>query len=142
MQNVALIDSGPIVALFDKKDSLHEPVLKFIKSYKGSLLTTWAVLTEVLYLLSFSIDVQQDVLEWISRGSLTLKDISTQDIKYIKQRMLKYSNVPMDLADASLMCISEKERIKHIISVDSDFSIYRTLNGKYLTNLLKIDKSN
>ncbi|MBP7284000.1 MAG: PIN domain-containing protein [Leptospiraceae bacterium] len=137
MQNVALIDSGPIVALFDKRDNLHKPVMKFMQSYKGSLLTTWAVLTEVLYLLSFSIEAQQDVLEWISRGSISLKDISIQDIKYIKQRMLKYSNVPMDLADASLMCISEKERIKHIISVDSDLSIYRTLSGKYLTNLFK-----
>jgi predicted nucleic acid-binding protein len=138
MQNVALIDSGPIIALFDARDNFHEPVLKFMQSYKGSLLTTWAVLTEVLYLLSFSIQVQQDVLEWINRGSLQLKDISIHDIKYIKQRMLKYANVPMDLADASLMCISEKEHIKHIISIDSDFSIYRTLNGKYLINLLKI----
>lgn len=138
MPNVALIDSGPIVALFDAGDNFHKPVKKFLQSYNGSLLTTWAVLTEVLYLLSFSIHAQQDVLEWIHRGSLSLKDISTHDIKYIKERMLKYGNIPIDLADASLMCISEKERIKHIISIDSDFSIYRTLNGKYLMNLLKI----
>lgn len=138
MRNAVLIDSGPIIALFDARDNFHKPVLKFMRSYHGTLVTTWAVLTEVLYLLSFSVQVQEDVLEWIYRGGLELKDISINDIKYIKERMIKYSNVPMDLADASLICISEKERIKQIISIDSDFSIYRTLNGKYLTNLLKI----
>lgn len=138
MQNVSLIDSGPIIALFDSKDKYHKPIMKFMQSYEGSLLTTWAVLTEVIYLLSFSVQAQQDVLEWINRGSLTLKDISSNDIKYIKERILKYSNIPMSLADVSLMCISEKERIKHIISIDSDFSIYRTLNGKYLKNLFII----
>lgn len=138
MRNVSLIDSGPIIALFDAKDKFHKPVVKFMKSYKGSLLTTWAVLTEVLYLLNFSIYAQQDALEWVYRGSVKVKDITINDIKYIKERMVKYADVPMDLADASLMCISETEQINHIISIDSDFSIYRTLNGKYLTNLFKI----
>ncbi|EMN00084.1 toxin-antitoxin system, toxin component, PIN domain protein [Leptospira noguchii str. 1993005606] len=56
MQNVVLIDSGPIVALFNSKDKFHRSIYNFIKSYKGSLFSTWAVVvTEVIYLLSFSI---------------------------------------------------------------------------------------
>ncbi|TQE83237.1 toxin-antitoxin system, toxin component [Leptospira noguchii] len=55
MQNVALIDSGPIVALFNSKNKFHRSIYNFIKSYKGSLFSTWAVVTEVIYLLSFSI---------------------------------------------------------------------------------------
>ncbi len=138
MQKNALIDSGPIFALFDAKDSYHKLVKKFLQTYTGKLITTWPVLTEVLYLLSYSIKAQQDFLEWIDRGAIELIEHSSSDIKYIKDRMNKYSDVPMDLADVSLMCISEKEKIKHIISVDSDFSIYKNSNGKYLTNLLKL----
>ncbi|TGM52381.1 type II toxin-antitoxin system VapC family toxin [Leptospira vanthielii] len=137
MQNVALIDSGPILALFHSKDKFHKSTLKFLKNYKGKLITSWPVLTEVIYLLSYSIDAQSDFLEWIERGSIQIIDLSIDDLKYIKNRMRKYSDLPMDLADASLMCISEKHGINKIISIDSDFSIYKTLSGKYLQNLLK-----
>ncbi|EQA62779.1 type II toxin-antitoxin system VapC family toxin [Leptospira alexanderi] len=137
MQNVALIDSGPIVALFNSKDKFHKSTYKFIKSYKGSLVSTWLVVTEVVYLLSFSIEAQSDFLEWMERGSIRILDLTLEDIRYIKNRMKKYSNLPMDLADASLMCIAEKEEINRIISIDSDFSIYKTLKGKFLQNLWK-----
>ncbi|EKO16628.1 toxin-antitoxin system, toxin component, PIN domain protein [Leptospira kirschneri str. H2] len=50
-ENVALIDSGPIVALFNSKDKFHRSIYNFIKSYKGSLFSTWAVVTEVIYFL-------------------------------------------------------------------------------------------
>ncbi|TGK38428.1 PIN domain-containing protein [Leptospira gomenensis] len=138
MQNVALIDSGPIVALFNSNDKFHKSTYKFIKAYKGSLFSTWPVVAEVIYLLSFSIDAQSDFLEWIERGSIHVLDISLEDLRYIKNRMKKYSDLPMDLADASLMCIAEKEGIERIISIDSDFSIYKTLKGKFLRNILKI----
>ena len=50
--------------------------------------------------------------------------------------MEKYSDLPMDLADASLMALAEARQIREIISLDADFSIYRTLKGKVLHNLL------
>ncbi|RHX84297.1 type II toxin-antitoxin system VapC family toxin [Leptospira stimsonii] len=138
MQNVALIDSGPIVALFNSNDKFHKTTYKFIKSYKGSLFSSWPVVTEVVYLLSFSIEAQADFLEWIERGSIQILDINLEDLRYIKNRMKKYSDLPMDLADASLMCIAEREGIERIISIDSDFSIYKTLKGKFLQKLLKV----
>ncbi|WP_001181761.1 type II toxin-antitoxin system VapC family toxin [Leptospira interrogans] len=138
MQNVALIDSGPIVALFNTNDKFHKSIYKFIKSYKGSLFLSWPVVTEVVYLLSFSIDAQSDFLEWIERGNIQILDIQLEDLRYIKTRMKKYSDLSMDLADASLMCIAERQGIERIISIDSDFSIYKTLKGKFLQNLLKI----
>lgn len=76
-------------------------------------------------------------MEWIERGGIQILDLSLKDIGYIKNRMKKYSNLPMDLADASLMCIAEREKIEQIISVDKDFSIYKTLKGKFLRNLFK-----
>ena len=124
MQNVVLIDSGPIIALFNSKDKFHKSCIKFLKTFKGELISSWPVVSEVIYLLSYSIEAQTDFLEWIERGSIQIVDISITDIRYIKNRMRKYSDLPMDLADASLMCISEKQGIEKIISIDSDFSIY------------------
>ncbi|MDF3820763.1 PIN domain-containing protein [Leptospira sp. 96542] len=138
MKNVALIDSGPIIALFNSKDKFHKPTLKFLKSYNGELVSSWPVITEVGYLLSFSVGAQSDFLEWIERGSIKIIDLNIEDLKYIKNRMKKYSDLPMDLAVASLMCISEKLGIERIVSIDSDFSIYKNLKGKYLQNLFKV----
>ncbi|EPG68164.1 type II toxin-antitoxin system VapC family toxin [Leptospira wolffii] len=137
MTSVALIDSGPMIALFNASDEYHKSVFKFLKSYKGSLKTTWPVITEVVYLLSFSVSAQSDFLEWIERGGVQISEIAVRDLKYIKNRMQKYSDLPMDLTYASLMCLAEREEISKIVSIDSDFSIYRTIKGKYLTNLLK-----
>ncbi|MDF3822422.1 PIN domain-containing protein [Leptospira sp. 96542] len=138
MKNVALVDSGPIIALFNSKDKFHKPTLKFLKSYSGELISSWPVVTEVVYLLSFSVEAQSDFLEWIERGSIHIIDLGIEDLKYIKNRMRKYSDLPMDLVDASLMCISEKQGIERIISIDSDISIYKNLKGKYLQNLFKV----
>ena len=136
MKKEVLIDSGPLIALFNSGDKYHNKVLKFLKKFSGKLITTWPVITEVIYMLSFSVDVQNDFLEWIERGSLDIMDLKIADIRYIRTRMKKYSDIPMDLADASLMCISETKSILNIISIDSDFEIYRTLDGKYLKNVL------
>ncbi len=138
MKNVALIDSGPIIALFNSKDRFHKSSIKFLKSYQGKLISSWPVVTEVIYLLSFSIEAQSNFLEWIERGSIEIVDLNVEDLKYIKNRMKKYSDLPMDLADASLMCISENHGIESIISIDSDFSIYKSMKGKALQNLFKV----
>jgi uncharacterized protein len=134
----ALIDSGPIIALFDKKDSFHSKTIEFISSYTGSLITTWPVITESLHMLSFSHTIQVNLLEWIERGGIILVDLIDADISYIKNRIHKYSDIPMDLADATLMCIAERENIQKIVSIDSDFSIYKTQKGKFLKNLMPI----
>lgn len=133
---LALIDSGPLIALFNSSDKFHFPVREFLQSFSGKLYTTWPVITEALHLLSYSIQAQANLLEWIERGGLQMENLDISDVRYIKDRMVKYSDIPMDMADASVMCIAEKNKITRIISIDSDFSIYRTLNGKYLKNML------
>jgi len=64
----ALIDSGPLIALFDKSDSYHKQSVEFFKEFKGILWTTWPVVTEVSHMLDFSIQVQINFLTWIERG--------------------------------------------------------------------------
>lgn len=132
-----IIDSGPLIALFDRSDKYHKLVLDFIKSYQGKLITSWAVITEVSHILDFNLQVQIDFLKWCEMGGIEVYTISQDEISNIRVMMEKYSDIPMDLADATLMYIANKESIKNIASIDSDFDIYRTLKKQSLNNLLK-----
>ena len=138
MQNTTLIDSGPLIALFDKNDKYHKQILTFMESYKGELVTTWAVMTEVSHMLDFNLKVQLAFLKWIERGAVSIYDMKQSDLGTIIPMMTKYTNVPMDLADSSLMFVAQKENISNIISIDSDFDIYRTLKKDFLVNLFRV----
>lgn len=131
MPNSILIDAGPLIALFDKDDRYHKKMLDFIRDSKYKLVSTLAVITEVSYMLNFNIFVQLDFFEWIFRRGLILSDIEDDDIPRIIQLVRKYCDRPMDFADATLVVAAEKTGIREIISIDSDFDIYR-LPGKEL----------
>ncbi len=137
MRNTALIDSGPLIALFDRRDRHHSKVLHFLKTYRGKLLTTWPVLTEVSHILDFNLQVQLDFLRWVERGAVEIYTLQEEHLAHIIKMMEKYTDIPMDLADATLMYAAQSERIDKIISIDSDFDIYRTLKNGTLINLLK-----
>jgi predicted nucleic acid-binding protein len=133
-----IIDSGPLIALFDRDDKYHKKVVDFLKSYDGKLITTWAVITEVTHLLSFNLLVQIDFLRWVHLGGVEVVDITNKNLKEIIEFMDKYVNVPMDLADGSLMVVAQNRNIKDIVSIDSDYDIYRTVNKEALNNLLRV----
>lgn len=88
-------------------------------------------------MLDFSITAQSSLLEWIDRGGLRIYELKEAHITRIKQLTNKFSDVPMDLADASLVVVSKLSGYDEIISIDSDFYIYRDIRNKYLTNIFK-----
>lgn len=130
-----LIDAGPLIALFDKSDNYHTQAVTFLKNFKGTLLTTWPVITEASHLLAFSTKVQIALLEWINRGGLHLIEIESYQISRITELSEKYKDVPMDLADATLIVAAENHNIKEIATIDSDFYIYRDIRKRYLKNI-------
>ena len=132
-----LIDAGPLIALFNKNDKYHEKIKELIKNYKGLLTTSWPVITEVCHMLDFNIGAQIDFLKWIKLGGLKVEDIETEEIHKIIKLSEKYSDIPMDLADATLIIISERLGIKEIITIDSDYYIYRTTQREMLINIFK-----
>lgn len=129
MLNDVLIDAGPLIALFDKDDNYHEKIKEFIKNKDYKFHTTTAVITEVLHILDFSVKVQINFLEWIMLGGILLYEIKQTDLGKIIELTKKYSDRPMDFADATLVLAAEQSGIKKIISIDSDFDVYR-LPGK------------
>lgn len=126
------IDTGPIVALFDKNDDKHHLCLNIFKKLNEPLITTWPVLTEVFYLLSFSSRVQDDLWEFIERGIVSIYDINKDLMKTCRRLMKKYHDLPMDLADATLVAVAEAENISIIFTLDhKDFRIYKKEQGKH-----------
>ena len=131
-----LIDAGPIIALFNKKDNYHERVIGYLREFSGKLLSTWPVITEVSHMLSFSVNAQIDFLKWVRSGAIELIDIEKAEIDRIIELTNKYSDVPMDLADATMVVISEKLNVKEILTIDNDYYIYRTIHKEMLENVL------
>ncbi|MDY0072007.1 MAG: VapC toxin family PIN domain ribonuclease [Thauera sp.] len=98
--------------------------------------SSWPVLTEVSHMLDFSLQAQLGFLAWVERGAIQIGKIEQGELFFIRQMMEKYGDLPMDLADASLLYLGNKENIRQIISIDSDFDVYRTLKERPLKNLL------
>ena len=129
MQKI-LIDSRPLIALFDSGDLHHQKALDFIKKNKLPLISTLASITEVLHLLDFNRNAQIDFLEWIGKGALEIHNIEIQDFPRIKDLTSKYKDLPMDFADACLVYLAEKLNVSKIATIDRDFTIYRIKNRK------------
>lgn len=131
-----LIDAGPIIALFDKDDQYHPQVMDFMKNFRGRLVSTWAVLTEVSYMLDFNKQTQLDFIDWVGEGGIELFNLEQWQLTKVREIMYRYSDLPADFADASLLATAETKNIDSIISLDSDFAVYKLNSGKSLSNLL------
>ncbi|MEX0843911.1 MAG: PIN domain-containing protein [Balneolaceae bacterium] len=131
-----LIDAGPVIALFDGDDQHHERVLSLMKDFEGRLISTWPVLTEASYMLDFNKQVQLDFLSWVSEGGIELVNLDQWQLVKVREVMDKYADLPADFADATLIVAAESRKIDYIISLDSDFAVYRLSNGDTLSNIL------
>ena len=120
-----LIDSGPLIALFDASDKHHHEAVNFIKTNKYPLVTTLASITETLHLLDFNRNAQIDFLEWVYRGAVEIHNIERDDFERIKELTIKYRDLPMDFADSCLVYLAEKLNLNSIATIDRDFTIYR-----------------
>lgn len=133
----ALLDTGPWVALMDRSESLHAQTVTWFQAYRGSLYSTEAVLTEVLYLLNFSCNAQASAMDFILKSIVSLVPANTESIKITKRLMLKYADLPMDYADATLVALAMETGINQIATFDTtDFSIYRSGRNKSFRLLL------
>lgn len=132
-----LIDSGPLIALFDASDTYHIKSVEFIKQNRADLVTTLASVTETLHLLNFSRNAQADFLSWLHAGAVEIENIDSYDLLDIKNMMLKYADLPMDFADACLVLLGDKLKIDNVATIDRDFDVYRFKGKKPFTTLIK-----
>jgi len=135
-----IVDAGPLLALFNPADRHHQACVSFLRGNEVSLVTTWPVLTEVMHLLRYSVDAQLRLLSWIDRGGLAIVELEQGCVGAIAALMDKYRDRPMDLADASVVQLSTQSGCREVLSIDSDFDVYRLPDGAWLNNPLRDNK--
>ena len=128
----AILDTGPWVALIDKTESSHETCVNWFENYVGQLYSTEAVLTEVLYLLNFSIKAQSAAMDFVIQSVVELIPSEPKTLENTKNLMQKYSDLPMDYADATIVCLAMETGVQNVVTLDrKDSSIYRVHNANF-----------
>jgi len=102
---------------------------KFVSAFRSlrdSLATVWPAFTEAMYLLGFSWEAQDALWEMIETQTLLLLPLDQNDVPRMKELMRKYRDLPMGLADAALVRVAEREKLRRIFTLDRrDFEVYR-----------------
>ena len=136
----ALIDSGPLLALFNRSDRWHAPTVAWLQANpQVRLHSTWPVLTEVCALLARRIHnaAALDFLQWVKRGAVQLDSPADWSLTSVLAICQRCASLPLDLADASIAEAAERLQIRCIVSIDKDFDVYRDAKGQVLRNLLR-----
>ncbi len=87
-----------------------------------------------MYLLEFSVAAQGALLEMIERRALQVLGLDADDMPQIRTLMNKYKDLPMDFADATLVHVANREKIREVFTLDRrDFSVYRLKRNQSFT---------
>lgn len=125
-----LVDAGPLVALVDADDQHHAACVGALSLIEEPLVTAWPAMTEAMYLLRDQPRGQDAVWEMIERGAVRILPLELSDVPRMRALMRKYADRPMDVADAALVALAEREEVRVVFTVDrGDFSVYR-LHGR------------
>ena len=122
-----LVDAGPLVALIDRGEPDHERCVETLSSLAAPMVTTWPALTEAMYLLGSAggWKAQEALWKLLERGDLQLVPLDDSVQNRTRALMAKYRDMPMDLADASLVAAAEALDLKRVFTLDRDFQVYR-----------------
>jgi hypothetical protein len=138
---VIIADTGFWLALANARDRHHDAARRALAEVREPLVTTWPVLTETCHLLVTRLDARAAELFVASgaRGAFDVFDLRAAHLGRAAELMQKYRDLPMDLADASLVILAEELGSGRILSTDArDFRTYRFKNRKPFKNLLRL----
>lgn len=125
-----LVDTGPLVALFDAKDQAHARCRRILESMGEQLVTTIPVLTEALHLLLPASHHVSGLVDFIQAGGVGVLTQDEQDVRRCFDLMNQYADRPMDFADASIVAAAERNRTDKVFTLDRrDFDAYRIRRG-------------
>ncbi len=122
----ALIDTGAMVALLDRTDRWHRICVEAFGQLRLPLVTSEAVLTELFHLVGDSRREMEAAWRLVRSGAIALAAIQDSELSQIQSLMARYSDRPMDFADATLVYLAKRETLSTIFTVDhADFDTYR-----------------
>jgi uncharacterized protein len=123
-----LTDAGPLIAIIDKNEEHHPACALCLLELSGPMLTTWAAFTEAMYLLGENGGWKAQDLLWqmVDQEEVEIAEQGQDDRVRMRVLMEKYQDLPMDLADASLVVLAEQRGLRDIFTLDhTDFQVYR-----------------
>jgi len=127
-----IADTGPLVAYLDRSDRDHAWAKEVFSEISRPLLTCEAVIAEALFLLRRGGIEPDGLLDLIRRGLLVPTFDLAEEIASIQQLMKTYRNIPMSLADACLVRMAEVFPDSKVMTLDSDFVVYRKSRRKVI----------
>ncbi|MDX2243047.1 MAG: PIN domain-containing protein [Leptolyngbyaceae cyanobacterium bins.302] len=124
---MTLCDASPLIALINQSDISHTRCVNALSGLPAPLITTWSCFTEAMYLLGRygGWSAQQELWGYIADQILVLHFNDADEQTRMQVLMGQYQDLPMDLADASLVAAAEALNQKRIFTLDRDFHIYR-----------------
>lgn len=136
MRPVVLLDTGPLVAFLNRRDSHHPWAKQQINRLTPPLLTCEPVITEACFLAYRSLGSSDQVFEFIQGGGAQITFNLAAELDVVRSLMARYANVPMSLADACLVRMSEIYQDSLVLTTDSDFTIYRRNKNQPIPTLM------
>lgn len=140
MSHVTIIDTGPIVAYINRNDKYHGWAKQRFQELVSPVITCQAVLSEACYLTRHTKNGRETILEMVDRNLIQTEFNLNVEAKSIKQLITKYKSVPMSLADACLVRMTELFEGAKILTIDSDFSIYRKNKNSIIKCIAPFDQ--
>lgn len=130
MNRPVIADTGPLVALFDQGDAFHTWAMDTLGRINAPLLTSEAILGEVLFLLSPMRKSRAAFAEFWMEGALQVAFDAQAHKQSLVALLNKYADLPMSLADATVVRMCELNRPAVVWTLDGHFRIYRHLGRK------------
>lgn len=135
-----LVDTGPIIGLFDPLDPFHKRSVKILQQIHEPLYSTLPVLTETFHMLNPDSLGADNLRSFVIKGGLSIWSMDEKALFRAFELMKKYADHPMDLADASLVSAGEALGTRRVFTIDrNDFETYRVKIGHryYLLEIIK-----
>ena len=133
---VVIVDAGPLVALFDRHDPDHQWATETLRRKKGPILTCESVVSEAAFILGTGTPNVLSMLGMIERGVLRTAFDLTEHVRRVRALIERYSNVPMSLADACLVRMTELHTDAVVWTLDNDFRVYRRHGRQAIPTLM------
>jgi predicted nucleic acid-binding protein len=121
----AIVDTGPLVAFFDRSERHHRWVAERIEELEAPLLVCEPVLTEAIYLLGRYSRAQDALFELLQNGALNIAFQIEEHVGALRKLLRKYGDRPISLADACVVRMAEIHERHAVLTLDSDFTVYR-----------------
>jgi predicted nucleic acid-binding protein len=125
MLRKVILDTGVLVAILDKRDNYHNWAIQEWGKIAKSLLTCEAVITESCFILQNVYGGEDAIIALLERGTIQIDFCLNDEVKIIRDLMQRYQSVPMSFGDACLVRMSELIAESSVLTLDSDFYVYR-----------------